>query len=91
MCGSVFRILTFVVDKWDSESAEYDESCLAWWEVSWPRKLSPPSGNLRSLGHAHKIGRRRSLSAAVDSLWRTKSTDLTVQRLTEATAGICPL
>jgi len=91
MDGAVFPILTFVVDMWDSERAEYDESWLVWWEVSWPRKLSPPSGNLWSPGHAHKIEWRRSLPAAVDSLWRTKSTDLTVQRLTEGTAGICPL
>jgi hypothetical protein len=44
--GLVFPILTCVFGIWDWESAEYDESCLVWWEVSWPRKQSPPFGNL---------------------------------------------
>jgi hypothetical protein len=61
--GLVFPILTFVADIWDWESTEYDESCLVWWEVSWPRKHSPPFGNLWPLGHARQIERRRPLPA----------------------------
>ena len=55
MYGSVFPILKFIVDMWDSESAKCDESCLVWWEVLWPRNHSPPFEHLWLPGHAHKI------------------------------------
>jgi hypothetical protein len=42
MYGSVFPILTFVVDIWDSESAEYDESCLVLWCCGLENSPLPP-------------------------------------------------